>query len=334
MCDSRARATWHARCGCCKGRTLPLDLRTEAITPPEVALAASPRRWWTTRSGLGATAAVAALMLGAPVWVFAPVERIPVAVAPVVNQTGYAELDAYRLALTQEMVAQLTNSLRIQVLPYDRLLQIVRRFRSAGQNVSSREAIQALTVHSGAQIIIAPTLLYENGAWRTRVELRDAGTATNVATYTTDRVASSLMKDAAYGLLRPLAARIAGHFTATGPRRAYVADRIRTLVRPAPAAGLPRLRTLDAAEAFEQRVDAYEQQEYSTALRGFTAASRLDERNPLLFAWRSRAARLMRNDNEAAAAAEQAAQLTAPQTQRRDRLFIEAVLRPRVFLDT
>ena len=50
-----------------------------------------------------------AVVVGAPVWVFSPVDRIPVAVAPVVNQTGYTELDAYRMALTQEMTAALAG---------------------------------------------------------------------------------------------------------------------------------------------------------------------------------------------------------------------------------
>ena len=147
------------------------------------------------------------MLAGVPLWLFAPVERVPVVVAPVVNQTGYAELEPYRRALTQELIAELSESSLVRVLPYDRELQILRRFTGAGQDVSSREAIQALTANSGARVVIVPTLLYENGAWRARVEFRDAKTATNAAVQDTPPVVSSLLKDTAYGLMPKLNAR-------------------------------------------------------------------------------------------------------------------------------
>ncbi|MBI4486289.1 MAG: protein kinase, partial [Acidobacteria bacterium] len=310
-----------------QGRTLPLDLRTEPL--PEVTSTVpwhvgSPP-WWKVRLGTAAAAALLAAIIGMPLWVFAPIERVPVAVAPVVNRTGDSELDAYRLGLTQELTAQLTDSRVVRVLPYERLLQIVRRFRQGGGDVSSREAIQALTANSGARVIIIPTLLYENDAWKARVEFRDTTTATSRATDETAPVVSSLKKEAAYSLMPQLTSRIQGYFTTVGPRRASIADFVRKLAGRGPPPLATRLRTLDAAAAFEQGVDAFEQQDYSVALRAFRTATDRDPRSPLLFAWQTRVARMMRLDKEAAEAATQALRLVTDQVPASDRRFVQAV---------
>ena len=305
-----------------QGRTIPLDLRTEPLPPVDSTRPGrDSRRWWTSRKAASA-AALAAVMVGVPAWVLSPVERVPVAVAPMVNQTGYAELDQYRMALTQELTAALSESRSIRVFPYDRLLQIVRRFRAPGQDVSSREATQALTLHSGARLIVVPTLLYEDNGWKARVEFRDAETATSAAPpFETELVVSSLMKDAVYGLLAPLAVGIQDRFLRAGPRRAYVAGLIRT---PA-GAPTPRLRSVDASAAFEQGLDAYDQLEYAAALRSFITASEQDARSPLPFAWQSRVASLMRQSTQAVEAADQGTKRVGPETPPRDALFIAAV---------
>ncbi|MSO29822.1 MAG: serine/threonine protein kinase [Acidobacteria bacterium] len=311
-----------------QGRTLPLDLRTEPLTsipsPPQLD-AARGRRFWTLRTAMGVAAAAVAVSVGASLWVFAPVERIQVAVAPVMNQTGYPELDAYRLALTEELTGALTESHSVRVMPYERLAQVLRRFRAPGQDVSSREAIQALTAATGAPVVIIPTLVYENSALRARIEVRDSATATNRATYDTAPIVSSLIKDSAYRLVPALAAGIESHFLAVGPRRAAIADTVRRLTGREPPAPAMRLGSLDAAAALEQGLDAYEQQEYSAALRSFVAAAARDPRSGLLFAWQSRVARLMRREKEAAEAAAQAVRLLTEQTPPQDRLFVEAV---------
>jgi tetratricopeptide (TPR) repeat protein len=311
-----------------QGRTLPLDLRTEALPPLDpsrVAATTRPRRWPSRRTAAIAAAA-AALTIGTPLWIFSPVDRVPVAVAPVVNQTGYADLDAYRLALTRELVAQLADSRQVRVLPYDQLLQIVRRFQSPGSDVSSREAMQALATHSGARTIVVPTLLYEDGGWRARIELRRADTSTDEGTYETAPVVSSLIKDAAYGLMPQLADGVEARFLEAGPRRASVAHTARQLTGASPAARTTRFRTLDAAAAFEQALDASDRLEYAAALRALEAATQQDQRNPVLAAWRSRVAMLMRRDTDAAEAAEQAAALVQDRMPAADRLFVEAVV--------
>jgi tetratricopeptide (TPR) repeat protein len=306
-----------------QGRTIPLDLRTEPVVVESRARAATVA-WWKRPRTIVTAAALIVLLAGAPLWLFAPVRRLPIAVAPLVNRTGYPELDGYRLALTNELTAQLIDSRTIRVLPFDRVAEIIRLFRGGGRDISSRDALQALTMQGGAQIVVVPTLLYEATGWKARVELRDADTATNVATYETEPVVSSLPKDAAYGLMLAASARVHEHFRTQGSRRTYVAETIRALVRSAPAPA-KKMRTLDAAAAFAAGVDAYEQQEYDAALRSLVAASEQDPRNPLLYAWRSHVAQLMRRDSEAAEAAEQATRLLTDLTPPVDRLFIEAV---------
>src|SRR5262249_18249419 len=193
--------------------------------------------------------------------------RVPIVIAPVVNQTGYAELDAYRLAMTQELIAELSESSVVRVLSYDRLLQIIRRFRATGEDVSSREALQAISANTNAAVVAMPTLLYENGGWRARVEVRNAKTATNRATFETPPSVSSLIKDTAYGLMPPLAAAISDYGGSLQPRRAQLAAALQRLVGRRPPAPKLQAPALDVAAHVERAVDAYEQQEYPQALR-------------------------------------------------------------------
>jgi tetratricopeptide (TPR) repeat protein len=310
-----------------QGRTLPIDLRTEPLPPvnPTHAAASSRPVGRRSRKAIGVAAAAAAILVGMPLWVFSPVDRVPIAIAPVVNQTGYAELDDYRMALTSEVVGQLADARTIRPLSYDRLLQIVRQFSRAGSDVSSRDAMQALTDHSGARVIVVPTLLNEDGGWKARVEFRNPATAAADASFETQVVVSSLAKDAAYRVTSELAAGIQDYFISTAPRRAYVADALRRLWSP-PSAVAPRFRALDAAAAFARGLDAYDQQEYAAALQAFTAAAEQDPRSPLVLAWRSRVARLMRRDQEAEEAAENAARAITTQTRAFDRLTVEAIV--------
>lgn len=310
-----------------QGQSLPIDLRTEPLPAidHERRTAATRRTWGSRRAGMAGAVTVAALV-GAPLWIFLPVDRIPVAVAPVVNQTGYAELDPYRLALTGELTAQLAESRGIRVLPYERLLQIIRHDRLDGADVSSRETIQAITTHSGARVLIIPTVLYEDGAWKARVEFRNADTAVSEASRETPSSVSSLMKDAVYGLMAPLAAATEEHFVTTGPRRAYLASTLRRRIGRAPAPATPRFRSLEAARTFEEGLNWYDELEYAAARTRFASVAEQDPQNPLPVAWWSRAARVMREDDDAADAAARAARLVTEQTPEPDALFVNAVV--------
>ena len=310
-----------------RGFTLPQDLRTmpTEVSPAQVARAHDLRR--RPRRAVYATAAiVAALGFGVPAWVLYPVDRLQIAVAPVNNQTGYLELQPYRMALTQELVSQLTDARTVRVLPYERLLQIVRRFREGSDGISSREAQQAIATHGGARLVIVPTLLRENDAWKARAEIRDPANPAAVITIETDGRPSALPKAAAYDLTVALARRLQSHFTAAGPLRASVAAWGERVLQRAAASAAPRLQTMDAAEAFERGLDAYERMEYSIARAAFGEAAQRDSRNPLPLAWRSRVAALMRQDSDAVDSADAAARLSTASLPVADRLFVEAVI--------
>jgi len=304
-----------------QGRTLPIDLRTGTIVVDETAKP-KHRHFWTRRAVMATAAAVVAIA-GTLTWLFLPLEGIPIVVAPIVNQTGYAELEPYRLALTQELVTELSDSSVVRVFPYDRLLQIIRRFRVAGEDVSSRDALQAISGSTRAQQIIVPTLLYENGSWRARLEFRQPTTAINVATVETASVTSSLVKDTAYGLVPALAEAVNAHFVNTSYRRRLHAWASRLTKQPTEAKH--HLASLDAAAEFERGIDAYERLEYAAALREFTNAARTDPASPLVAAWRSRAAWLMRQDRVAVEAADAALRLLTPETAPATALFARAV---------
>src|SRR5262245_3745169 len=307
-----------------QGRTIPIDLITAPIHAPALQLP-SRRRWWRSRTAAAAAAVLVVGLVAATVWVFRPVDRVPVVVAPVVNQTGYPELDTYRAALTQELVGELSDSPFVTVLPYDRELQILRRFRSVAQDVSSREAVQALTTNSGAQVVVAPTLLYENGAWKARVEFRDSATATNVAVQETDRFVSSLMKDTVHALMPQVATMVETHFVRAAPLRVSIANRLRQIAgRGAPRPELST-RSLDAGARLEQGLDAYDRLEYEAARTAFVDAARTDPRSPIAAAWRSRVATVMRHDEEAAETADQAIRLLADRSATTSRSWVRAV---------
>jgi hypothetical protein len=123
-----------------------------------------------------------------------------------------------------------------------------------------------------------------------------------------------------------LSAGIEAYFLATGARRARVAYFLRTLFGRTARTPAVRLGTLDAARPIRAGLDAYERLEYGTALRLFATAAELDSRNPLPLAWRSRVAHIVRLDDEAADAAEQARRLMTAPLSSSSRTFLEAVL--------
>ena len=73
-------------------------------------------------------------------WLLRPIERISIAIAPFANHTGDPQLDAYRLALTQVLVAELKESPNIRALGYVQLIEILRPYLHGGGDESSREA--------------------------------------------------------------------------------------------------------------------------------------------------------------------------------------------------
>jgi tetratricopeptide (TPR) repeat protein len=307
-----------------RGQSMPLDLRTEPVPSPRPAPTASKARR-STRNTLVAAAVVVAGLAVTLTWILWPIDRVPVAVVPALNQTGSKDLDDYSLAFAAELGSQLVDVANIRVLPHDQVLQILRQFRQAGRDVFSREALQAIATHSGARVLLVPTLLQENGRWKVQLEFRDPVTGVNEGTFVTQPEVTSLWKEALYKQITLLPAGVFEHFAKRGPLRASIAAVLSRWVGRGDQPASTRLRSLDAAALFEKGLDAYEQLEYHAARDAFAAAAEQDSRNPLPLAWRSRTAAMMRQDKDAMDAADEARRLVHPETREIDRLFVEAV---------
>jgi len=294
-----------------RGLTLPVTEPVPVVRPVPKADDERPHRGklW---AGIGAAVLVGAAALAWNLW---PVERMSAIIVPVVNQTGYAELDDYRLALTQALVMEVSESPNIRVMPYRRLEPIVRAIAAQGIDMSSREAVQVLSTQSGARFLIVPTLVYQSGTWRGRAEIQAADTATNTAVIETAPIASSLVRDTAYTLATDLALRVQEYFKTNGPGRSY----------PSRSAS-SRFRSLDAARLFEQGVSAFDQLEYDAAQRFLSQARALDSRNALVAIWLSRAERMLRHDDAASEAAESAERLLTSGSPEADAAFVNAVV--------
>ena len=302
-------------------RTIPVDARAAQVSSERVAPPRRLRRRW-----LAVGALAAAVVAAAAVSLFVPVERMPVAIVPVSNQTGDSTLDAYRMALTRELIAQLADVPTVRVLPYERLQEIVQQFRDPPRDLASREAVQAVATHANASVLLLPALVYDevNGDMTARVEVRNPATG-QTSTLETDAIESSLAKDTAYRLSVALAGRIADHLSSVGPLRARVRAWLGGLSDAADSPATTRLRTLDSAAAFERGLQAYEQGEYASANTAFASASDADPRDPLSLAWRSRLAVLMRQDTQAVETAERAVDVMRDDIRADDRVFIEAI---------
>ena len=87
-----------------------------------------------------------------------PGERIRVAVLPFNNQTGDERLDRFRLTMTQMLVLDLTGSPNVQVLPYERLLQIIGSFQGQGKDIYQPEAIQTIANYGNSRFVIVPSM--------------------------------------------------------------------------------------------------------------------------------------------------------------------------------
>jgi tetratricopeptide (TPR) repeat protein len=307
-----------------RGLTLPVDLRTEAVVvPPAVGEPRSTRRGRLTRSARWVAAALLAVFAVGLWWVLRTPPRMAIVIAPVSNQTGDPELDAYGRALTLGLIAWLSPSRDVRPLAYQRTLQPLWRFIGPGGNVSSRDAIQALASDAGTDVVIVPVFSYENNAWLARAEIRSAVLGTNEGppSRTAPRE-SALNKDAAYQLVGELATVLEERFKSPSSR---VRDWLAARFRGDPEIGDAHLRGLDTLEAFERGIAAYESIEYAEARRAFMMAAERDPRHPLPAAWLARILLQLGQRNEALDAASRAMALIGPATLRHDALFVEAV---------
>jgi tetratricopeptide (TPR) repeat protein len=299
-----------------RGLSAPLDLNSGVVEVPRhlVEPRQAPSRG--ARPVFAIAGAAAVVLAGAVAWNLTAGPRAPretVNVVPVLNQSGYPELDPYRLALTAALVGELQTSPSVRPVDDGAVAMLARDMMRRGADPAGPDLMQRLAAIGRGRWILVPTVLHDQGAWSARVEIRDARTGAAVNTLRTAGVASSLNREAAYGQVVELARAVATHFA--GSQRVPTG-------RLSPGA---RLRSLDAVHAIEEGVAAMEQLNYARARDAFARAAEAEQRHPLPHAWLSRAEGLLRHGNEAAEAADRAVRLLTEATADRDRLFAQAV---------
>ncbi len=303
------------------GQTLPLDLRTLPIDVPAAAAIAAPSRSSRRRLWLSAAASVLVAVAAGVWWLVRPLPRVPLVVAPVVNMSGNPVLDPYQLALTHALIDNLADSRDVRPLPYARILPVLQRFIDGGGAVLGNEAAQALAASTGSSTVLKPDIVYENNAWRARVELRDAMTGTGT-TIQTPPSPTALPKETAYQLMATLAGLIEEHFQSPQSR---VLDAIAAPIQASRGRSAGSFASLDAARSFEEGVRAFESQEYARARDAFAAAAKDDPTHVLPVVWNIRATALLGDRPAARELALRAQNLMTSDTPAPVRLFTEAV---------
>ena len=255
-------------------------------------------------SGAGVALVVLA---GIVVWLSRPPDRLPVAIIPAVNVTGYADLDPLRLALSHALTAALVDSKTVRVIGHEQLLSVVRRFRAQGKDLASGEALQAVRDHTGVPVLVVMSLVNDGGGFKARLEFREDGGLSPSQTYETAGEVSTIVNEAAYQLLRPAAEAIE-EFGARRSRRAQVAGVVRAALGTGFVPGFPHEGWMPShVRAGSRCLRGARVHRGAARLRGSRHA---DPLNPLPLAWESRVARIMRQEIEAERLGRQAVSLS------------------------
>jgi tetratricopeptide (TPR) repeat protein len=309
-------------------RDLLVDLRAvqRGVLYPPLRVTLPPQRARRRRALTAAALAVVALvLLSAGLWNFfgpvpPPRERVRIAVVPFVNQTGDERLEEFRLTLTQILTHDLAESPNIRVLPYERLLDITRGFKTQGEDISSPEVIKALANYSNSQFVVVPIMFAVGSTARVQVEFRDAIAGERVGGTKVERVLSGSAAETFYSMLEELAGGIQQHFKDMGRGEDY---------RLRPEGSRPK--TVAAALHLTKGRNASAQGNYAQALTSFQLAVNEDPGFALAYAWMGQIYGLLGYDDKARDHSEQAAQLISAQTPITDAYFIEANLAERKY---
>ncbi|MCI0354105.1 MAG: tetratricopeptide repeat protein [Acidobacteria bacterium] len=315
---------------CASAREVLDELRTiwHQTTNPQLApsqeLPAGLRPWPAKRIVSWAFAAVLVAVVAVVTWrAFQPVvpaQRIRVAVLPFSNQTGNASLERFRMTLTQMMVLDLTGSPNIQVLSYERLLELNRGFEAGGKDIYQPEAIQAVANYSGSRFVVVPSMFAAGNTMRLSAEFRDPRSGETAATAKVERPLSGSPEETFYSMQDELAGRIQDYFKDAGPGQDY---EVRS-----PAA---RPRSVAAAYDYTEGRNAIAQGNYARAIGFLKRAIDSDPEFALAYARMGQVYGTLGYDDRARPLAEKASQLIRPETPVIDALFIQANLAERVY---
>jgi tetratricopeptide (TPR) repeat protein/TolB-like protein len=247
-------------------------------------------------------------------------QRIRVAVLPFLNQTGDQRLDRYRLALTQVLLLDLTGSPNIQVLSYERLLDITRGFEAEGKDFSTPEAVKAVASYGNSQVVMVPVMFAIGKTLRVSAEFHDAQTGQTVGSAKVERALSGSPDDTLYGMLGPLEDAVQAYFKNVGRGEAY---------HPHPEGSRPKTPT--AALHVNEGRYAFARGNYQQALNSFQRAMKEDPEFALAYAWTGQVYAVLGYDDNAREFSKKAAALIRPDTPVTEAYFIEANLDERKY---
>ena len=271
-----------------------------------------------------AAVALAAVLLGVVAWQLRkpplPAQRIRIAVLPFSNQTGNVALERLRMTLTQTMVQDLTGSPNVQVLPYERLVELSRGFEAGSKDIYQPEAIKTVADYSSSRFVVVPSMFVAGNTLRLSAEFRDVRTGEAVAVAKVERPLSGSPEETFYAMQNELADRIQDYFKKIGPGQSYEA-------RPPTS----RPRTVAAAFAYTEARNALAQGNSALALNFLQRAVDEDPEFALAYARMSQVYGTLGYDDRARSFAEKASHFVRGETPVVDALFIQANLAERAY---
>ncbi len=277
-----------------------------------------------TRLGRWIVLALVALLVAAGIWRIVrpkpPKKRIRVAVLPYANRTGDKRLEPLRLTLTQILVLDLTGSPNIEVLPYERLVEMTRGFEAEGKDISSPEAIRTIASYSNSRFVAVPAMFSVGNTLRVTAEFRDAQTGETVGATKVERALSGPEEETIYKMQDELADGIQAYFKKAGPGEAGW---------PRPEASRPK--TVSAGFHFTEGKNGFAQGNYAHALQSFQKVVEEDPEFALAYAWMGKIYGVLGYDDKALAHSEKAAQLIGPQMPVVAAYFIQANLKEKKY---
>jgi tetratricopeptide (TPR) repeat protein/TolB-like protein len=110
-----------------------------------------------------------------------------VVILPFKNKTRQRETDNLRLALTQNVIGDLTPHRELRVFPYDRLYQINNVISELDKDVYDRKTLQKVSSVSQCKLLVQPTIFQFGEILRILVEFKDPKTGETTDTATVDR---------------------------------------------------------------------------------------------------------------------------------------------------
>jgi len=129
--------------------------------------------WMRSRSGAGSTAATTN-------------SKPSVAVLYFENNTGNAQLDWLRTGLTDMLVTDLSQSPDVEVLPTDRLVQILGDMKRQDDRAISFDTVQEIARRAGVNTVVLGSYVKAGDTIRINLKLQDAASGKLVSTERVD----------------------------------------------------------------------------------------------------------------------------------------------------